>query len=444
VYFPYQLSEFDDVLQYLDFLIINIDLYYAHIFKNKFMKKYFNYLIIFLLSIIWISLMTYVPVDYYYIPESGKFNGSNFYNAYEGINEKMLLKANFHAHTKKWGGITFGDISEEELYKLYQGLGYDIIGISDYMHINRRFKDSIGFIPIYEHGINLKKTHQLVLGAREVSWSEQPYYQGFHQKQSNLNYIGKNGDLIALAHPGLTGGYKMNELRKLAGFELVEVLNQGKRYDRHWDEILSSGYPAFAIGNDDFHLMRESDYARNLNVIFAESGQQHDILDALRYGNNMVVRLPYYDSINFETKKTFIKELPKLINFDVRNDTLHVEFDKKVQSFRFIRQKGEMVECASNLSSKAYGIKASDQYIRVVAVFEDGIEILLNPVYRYHNEPFNKREALVNPGKTIMVRFITLFLLTIPFLFLVLRHSGIIKRLTTQKWEKALSTSQPK
>jgi hypothetical protein len=408
------------------------------------MKKYIIIFAIILLSIIWSSLITYIPVDFFYFSEPRVFNGSNFYNAYEGSNEKMILKANFHAHSKKWGGITFGNLSEEELYELYQGLGYDIIGISDYMHINRKFKDSTGFMPIYEHGINLTKTHQLVIGASRVSWSDQPFYQGFHQKQSNINHLKKKGGLIALAHPGLSNGYKMSELRKLAGFDLIEVLNQGKRYDRYWDEVLSTGYPIFAIGNDDFHLLREKDYARNLTLVFSDSNHQHDILSALSKGSMMVVKLPYYDSIDFQTRKTIISNLPQLTDFSIRKDTLNVSFNKKVQSFRFIRQKGEMVDCASNQSAAVYGFKKSDQYIRVVAVFEDGIEILLNPVYRYQNEPFIQREALINPGKTSMMRFITFFILSIPLLFIVWRHTRTLKRLLKPRWEGTYSTLQPK
>jgi hypothetical protein len=387
------------------------------------MKKVLQIIAFLILGILWFGLASYLPVRYFHRPEASAFKGDSIYNPYQDLSKKRIFRANFHAHTRKWGGMTFGDVTEKELLSLYRSLGYDIIGISDYMHINNSLRDSMGFIPVYEHGTNFSKTHQILIGASAPVWSDQPFYQGFHQKQHNLQTLRKNSALIALAHPGWSGGYKARELKSLAGFDLVEILNQGKRYDEQWDAVLSSGYPAFAVGNDDFHLMQSRDYGRALNLIYADSLQQTDIVEALRSGRNLVVKMPHKDTMCLRTKQKLFSDIPVLHSFTLDSNVIRIAFDRKMKRVRFIRQGGEIASMGKDTAIAVYPMQCTDQYIRISAQFENGTEILFNPLYRYDIEPFTARQAIVDPWKTAAIRMIILIVLSFPLLILIKRRA---------------------
>lgn len=372
------------------------------------------------LILIYLGLFTYVPVRYFHFPQEAPFSGPGLYNPYLNIDGKLALKANFHAHTRRWLGLTYGNTSKEDLYELYRRLGYHVIGISDYMSINRKFYDSSGFIPMYEHGINLRKTHQLVIGAKSVSLSEQPFFQGIHQKQHNLFGIRDEGSLIALAHPGRLHGYKEHELRKLTGFELFEVFNQHRRYERLWDIVLSSGKPVFAIANDDFHIMRPRDFARALTIVFSTEISRQAVLSALRNGSHYVVRLPHNDQMTLDDKIAAVQSIPKMQNFTLSNDTLFVSFNREASEIRFIGQEGTTVHSITQSKEAKYIIAETDHYIRVAAMFDQGYEILLNPVFRYDPQEPKHKTARVNKPKTILLQSLILLTLLTP-LFVVLR-----------------------
>ena len=109
----------------------------------------------------------------YEFEEGGSFGGEKIYNPYQGTDSLPWLRANLHAHTKSWGGLTNGQGSEVQLRAVYDTLGYDVVGISNYHHFSDKgWKDSIGF-NLYEHGYGLLKNHYLVVGSPRVYWFDE-------------------------------------------------------------------------------------------------------------------------------------------------------------------------------------------------------------------------------------------------------------------------------
>jgi hypothetical protein len=105
----------------------------------------------------------------------------------------------------------------------YDSLGYDIIGISDYQHITAT--PCAVFIPVYEHGFNIMKTHQGSLGAREEYGRDVIIPQTRSQKQHIINALKERSELVVLNHPGWMGGYSVRNMQQLTGYDLIAVLN---------------------------------------------------------------------------------------------------------------------------------------------------------------------------------------------------------------------------
>ncbi|NLA16008.1 MAG: hypothetical protein GX877_05680, partial [Bacteroidales bacterium] len=208
------------------------------------------------------------------------FEGPYWYNPYQEVHPGgQWLRANFHAHSNAWGFVTSGRKNTvEDIVCKYDSLGYDIIGISDYHRITNPFAagDAAGtprgrlFVPVYEHGYNVMKTHQGAIGARKVYWNDYILPQTWSQKQHIIRKLKEKSRLVVLHHPAWMGGYSKKDMRSLTGYDLFEVLNDFWISEELWDVALSAGRPALLIAGDDAHnVFKQTDLARDLTMIFA-------------------------------------------------------------------------------------------------------------------------------------------------------------------------------
>jgi len=110
------------------------------------------------LMLLGIELIIYFLAPVYDFPGPRPFSGVMLYNPYQGMDSLNWHKANFHFHTRAWGGLTSGrHNSNEAFYYTYKALGYDAPQISNYQSIDESFKDSSFYIPGYEHGFGVRK-----------------------------------------------------------------------------------------------------------------------------------------------------------------------------------------------------------------------------------------------------------------------------------------------
>jgi hypothetical protein len=91
--------------------------------------------------------------------------------------------------------------------------------VSDYHWIAAQH--GIDTLPLYEHGYNIAKGHQLAIGAHSVEWLDFPIWQGRDQKQYIIDRVGAAADLVALNHPNTA--YSEDDLRDLTSYQLLEV-----------------------------------------------------------------------------------------------------------------------------------------------------------------------------------------------------------------------------
>src|SRR5688572_7838581 len=120
-------------------------------------------------------VLPYARGPVYRFPAPVPFAGATLLNPYAAPGATWQ-RANLHAHGRAWSGLTNGRRqSDEEIVRAYRSFGYSVAGVSDYHHIAAF--DGVATLPIYEHGYNIGKRHQLAIGAREVSWFDFPLGQ---------------------------------------------------------------------------------------------------------------------------------------------------------------------------------------------------------------------------------------------------------------------------
>jgi len=164
----------------------------------KILKIFAKYFAIFLILLLLIFGVNYITCPVYDFHVSTPFSGLFIYNPYSSMDSKAWHKSNFQIQSYAWGGITSGrGNSNEDIYQLYKSLGYEVIATSDYQKINRFAEQYPGFIPVYEHGYGIQKSHQVLVGSKKVLWKDYPFFQTIHNKQHIIkSSFSRDGELI--------------------------------------------------------------------------------------------------------------------------------------------------------------------------------------------------------------------------------------------------------
>ncbi len=373
----------------------------------KYMLKIFRFILLFLLAAVATTLSVFYftcPVYRFAAPQP--FRGDSIYNPYKKRGTTRWLAGNFQVQSRVWMGLTNGrKNTPEAIWNKYRRMGYDIIAISDYQSINRTFEDSAGYLPVYEHGYGIHKTHQVCIGSRKVLWRDYPLGAGLSQKQHIIDLLQKNNELIALAHPDLRNGYRVEELNYLSGYHLMEVLNGARLSVAHWDTALSAGYPAFILADDDAHdINKPGETGEYATMIAGTSHRPEEIIARLKEGNAYGVRVLSSDRSN-----GFIHRLPILLSCTLKEDTLRVNFSDTAREIRFIGQHGRILDIEREVVQGQIPFSLSDTYIRVEAEFEGRAVLYLNPVFRFQGGKLQlPQRAFLNQSATLRLRLVIL------------------------------------
>src|SRR5207244_394765 len=143
------------------------------------------------------------------------------------------------------------------------------------------------YIPIYEHGYNLNKVHQLVFGKNPIVYSDIMLFQSLDNKQYIINEEKNNSAIVAIAHPDVKDAYSKTEMQKLSGYDMLEVLNCNKIATRDWDEVLSSGKAVWIIADDDCHdISKPGETGVSWTMVNADTKNCGDVMQALWSGRS--------------------------------------------------------------------------------------------------------------------------------------------------------------
>lgn len=335
-------------------------------------------LTVILCSGLFIVSLQYAICPFYNFPENHVFSGNKWFNPYQNSTGEKTnwYKANFHAHSKAWKGLTNGKQSPLELYHHYERMGYHTIGLSNYHQISSPLGADSIHIPVYEHGYNVKKSHRLAIGAREIVWIDFPFGQTLHHKQYILERLHNSAEIVAIAHPRFVDGHAPENFRYLTTYNCIEVLNHFRVSDEHWDSCLSSGRLHWILADDDTHdITKPEETGAIWTMINATSNRNTNIYQALRNGRHFGVL----------SKKSNPRGQPDntLLSVQIQNDTLIVLCEKPAERIICIGQCGKVRDSISNSAVIRYVLRPDDTYIRVV-VHNVGTTLYCNPVVRYN------------------------------------------------------------
>jgi hypothetical protein len=349
----------------------------------------------------------------YKFQEPHSFIGKHLYNPYYNLDSTRWKISNFHAHTHKFTGNS-DTISKNSrhLDSLYTYLGYDIISISDYHKINTYESKHPGYIPVYEHGYQYFKNHQLVLNAKKVNWIDYFFRQTLNNKQYVLNSLKKDTSvLLTIVHPILRKAYSISDFKYLTNYNCLEIVNNTYTFISTYDTILSCGHQVFLMADDDEHnLNNPNDCGSGFNMINAVL-QRDSILNALKSGRSIGVKLNLNLYRSNEAKKSAIQNLPVLTGFSIKNDTINISLNKSVKTIKFIGQHGAEKMKISDCRTGSYFFTKNDTYIRTEVECDNGTLFFLNPVFRYDGELRPDSSPPVDVQKTYLFRIILAVLL---------------------------------
>ena len=342
----------------------------------------------------------FAPV--YDFPHPKPFSGSHFYDPYAGVDGRWLA-GNFHAHARAWYGLTNGNQSAAGVRERYRAMGYSVVTVSDYQHVAAGRPGDPTYIPVYEHGYNVAKTHQLAIGARHVVWDDFVLWQSIHHKEFVLKKLKRASELVAIAHPELRAGYSLDDFRYLTSYDLLEIRSHFGTAVPDWDVALSNGHPVWAIGDDDSHDADDPGQTGGTwTMIASDSRDRESVIDALRAGRDYVVK-----GRRGQSDVT-------LRGLEMRGDTMTVRCSAPVSSIEFVGQDGRHLASALNTADASYVMKPGDSYVRTV-ITTAATKMYLNPVLRYDGAQLPHPAATLDVKGTWLVRLsmlITLIMAT--------------------------------
>ncbi|MBQ3738852.1 MAG: hypothetical protein II862_07720 [Bacteroidales bacterium] len=365
------------------------------------------------IALLLLVLYVYLSVPTYSFKEPKPFSGEYLYNPYQDMNSDQWKKYHFHCHSRKFFGITNGRKSKEvTIDSVYQALGYDHYGISDYMGINTHGSEREDYIPAYEHGYGLiRKTHQICIGAESVYRPDFPFMQNLNMKQHMINMLGERCRFVMPAHASFTKGYKVNDMIFLSNYRLLEVLNPYGNALEHWDKALSNGHRVYALGDDDTHdITKAQEVCHNLTMVNIPDLNPEHVYDALDKGLCYAVEFDnwFHFPMTLAEKVEQAHALPYLKRAQLVGDTLFIETSaNKMQEVKFIGQEGQVLKTEEKVATAYYIIQPEDHYVRTQINVNGLQHFYLNPVTRHPTpEPVDQRLDFINKPQTYLYCFV--------------------------------------
>ena len=353
--------------------------------------KYFIYTLSFIILfslLICFTVWSIIPL--YKFPEAVSFTGDKFYNPYKDYDNTHYYRANFHGHSRLGGGLTNGRAnSEEDVFKAYRDLEYGFATVSNYHHITSKppYYD-FPYVPAQEYGINIFKTHLLLIGTKRKEYFDQPLWQGADTIQYRINRVKPYNEIVTLAHPAFVNGIEVDYMAQITGYDLMEVVNTFANSVSHWDKALSSGRPAFLLASDDTHnVFRNTDIGRNITMIPLNPDTEADKLyDTLKSGAAYAVTVPHIIAILDRSEKLKVLNThPQLLSMQVADNTLNIKLNRMVDKIVFSADNGQVMAEYDNVSESSYNIADNNSYVRATVYFDNGSTAYFNPVIRTNN-----------------------------------------------------------
>lgn len=283
--------------------------------------------------VIWLLVSQFFFCPRYQLNAPIPFEGPIVYNPYDSVVAAQWVKCNFHAHSRAWEGVTNGHGTSSDIHNAYKALHYGVHCVSNYHHIDTTHSTRGNYLSAYEHGYNIRKTHQLVLGSNEVQWLDYLFPQTTHNKQHVLSHLAGPDNVVILNHPALKNGYTGEDLAQLTHYDCMEVLNPSVTSTAQWDAALSAGKRVFIVGDDDIHdVISKNRLGIRCTFVNVRNNSAGEVIHALKTGQSygvIVGESQHHDSI------------PQLKSLTVRHDTIIAIMTQKAREVTITGQNRE-------------------------------------------------------------------------------------------------------
>lgn len=389
---------------------------------KKLLRSFLRFVGLFFVILLVVLFSFYLMAPVYEFSGPQPFKGNKLYNPYAKMEKGQWKLYNFQVQSKAWGGLTNGRTNSNLLIdSIYGELGFDHVATSDYQKINKYGQQKKSYIPTYEHGYNLFRTHQVCIGAEDVLWIDFVLFQTLSMKQWIIDLLNENSEIVVLAHPLLNNGYTLENLKYLTNYGMIEVLGNLFLSIEHWDVALTSGQLAWIMGNDDAHdVLNPGEVARKFTLINSVSTNHEAIIKELKTGNNIGVDFFTQVDATLEDKRTQLLKLPQLKSAILVSDTFSISLSKMAREIRFIGENGVVKKTVLNSWDAFYVIHENDPYLRTEINFAHDFTFFLNPIVRYEGDfPKSRKTATIDESATLRLRIIYfLTILSLVFVYL--------------------------
>jgi hypothetical protein len=368
--------------------------------------KVLRHILLVLSSIIFITVIDqYCFCPVYSFAGATSFAGDSIYNPYASSVSGNWVKCNFHSHAHCWKGLTSGKGTAGNVHRAYSKLRYAIHAVSDYQYIDTTARSSPNYISSYEHGYNILKSHQLVLGADAVCWKDYFLPQTLNNKQDVLNHIAATAPnaLLIINHPLVRNGYHASDFVTLTHYSCMEVLNPSCNSSALWDAALSAGKPIFIMGDDDCHNVSDTNKVGKICTwINVREINKKNILQAIKTGNSYAMTVG--KNLMQREREGNNDSMPMLKSFTVTTDTVRVKFNLPASKIIVSGENGRVLYKSCDNDSVLFKLGKQEPYARITAVYNNGTQLLLNPVFRYKTSPLYQAIASINYTQTSLLR----------------------------------------
>jgi hypothetical protein len=338
-----------------------------------------------------LAVMSFALPPRYVFPAPRSFRGEQLHNPYasQGLS---WHRVNLHAHSRAWFGLTNGVDTPRDIVNTYLSRGYALAALSNYMQHTPEAQ-----LSLYEHGYNLALSHQLVVGAQQVSWYDS-LWPTIDAKQFVLRRLEGDDTLVVLAHPWLKQSYAVDELERLQNYQAVEVANHAQTATEPWDAALTSGHRVWGIANDDTHNLAEPGHTFvAFTWVRAPSAGANDIQAALRAGQTVAARNDQPNALPAN----------QLDNVSVDGLSFTAQFTAPFAWARCVADHGRETKRVEHSQRITCALGIDESYTRVEAA--TGTELLLlNPLTRI-DAP--KDSVDINWGQTFSQWILTVLML---------------------------------
>ena len=321
----------------------------------------------------------------YDFAEPAPFCGTDIFNPYKNLDTAHCWKkANFHVHTRVEGIFNECKYWPNEVHERLAALGYDIVTFSNHNKLTAHPFDSTLQVNVYEHGYNIFKFHKLVFGSAETNCFDHLLPLLASQRQFQLDMLKKKSDIIQYNHPLRTAGTTPQMMKKLDGYDIMELDCERSTENEFWDWALSAGHYSFGLANDDLHHPDiTSRIARRCNFLCTPSATYSDIKQCLLSGCYYSMRIPDYGNGNWKTKTEKNRNLPYISDIGLRDSTIYIVLSEEADSIKIFGQDHTTLTMQNNTATTEYAMQPGDHYARFTAYMPGGEVIYSNPFARY-------------------------------------------------------------